>query len=350
MPGKWILGPALALIASCCLAAQEPLRVANWNDYIDPEVLTDFTKETGIPIEYQTYEDDQDVYRMLKAGTQLDIVVPSTDNFGRLIREGLLATIDAKTLEGLHDMDPLVMLRMKMHDPQRTHGIPYLWGSIGLAVNVPKVEAALGRPMPRSWSLLFNRENLEKLGSCGVSLLDSSNDVVNILMYYRGASLSEGSSGDIRRSLEYLEQIWPLFTYVDSERYIDDIRNGDICLAMAWEGDARAAALDNPDVKYVMPDEGSATFLDVVAVPHTVKNVEGARTFLSYLMRPDVAAKIANYTQYHTPNLTAQNLLDSAGKMSAEEATLKLSQLTYQSPRPEVQKKIAKLWERLMEQ
>lgn len=347
MPAKWILGPLLALLASSCLAAA-PLRVANWNDYIDPEVLTDFTRETGIPVEYQTYEDDQTVYNMLKSGTALDIVVPSTDNFGRLVREKLLIPIDSKSLTSLRSMDSLVTMRLKMHDPEMTHGIPYLWGSIGLAVNVPKVEAALGGPMPKSWGLLFNKENLQKLGTCGVTLLDSSNDVVNILMYYRGASLSAGSTGDIRRSLEYLEEIWPLYTYVDSERYIDDIRNGDVCLSMAWEGDARAASHDNPDVQYISPEEGSATFLDIVAIPASVQNREGAQAFIAYLQRPEVAARIAAYTQYHTPNLAAQQLLEQRGEMSAEEARLKLSQLTYQSPRPDVQIQIAQLWARLM--
>ena len=349
MFGKWLLAPLLACVLTPALAA-ESINVANWNDYIDPEVLKDFTKETGIAVNYRTYDDDQEVYNMLKAGTQLDVVMPSTDNFGRLIRENMLRPVDVGSLPGFAEMDPIVLLRLKPHDPERKYGMPYLWGNVGLAVNVPAVEAALGKPVPRSWSLLFDRDTLDKLQSCGVTLLDSSNDVMGTLAHYQGKSLADASSGEVRHALDYLASLWPKYRYADSERYIEDIRSGAVCVSMAWEGDARSASKANPQVKFILPEEGAEIFMDVVAVPATVRNLDGARAFLQYMLRPDVALKIARFTQYHSPNLKAQKQLKDNGELHEEEAGHTMNKFTYQMPRRDIQQRIEDAWRKLQGQ
>ncbi len=341
-----LLAPLLACLLSTANAA-ETLNIANWNDYIDPEVLSDFTRETGIPVNYRTYKDDQEVSNMLKVGTLLDIVVPSTDNFGKLIRDGLLRPVDAASLPGFSDLDPAVMLRLKPHDPQRQYGIPYLWGNVGIAVNVKKAEAALGGPLPKSWSLLFDAESLAKLKGCGVTLLDSSNDVLTLLLHYSGSSLASGRPGEIRRALRHLESVWPHYRYADSVRYIDDIQKGNVCVSMAWEGDGRAAARANPDVKFILPEEGTEIFMDVVAVPATARNLDEARAFMSYLLRPEVAVKIARFTRYHTASLKAQKQMHDSGELTPEESRLEVRQFTYQTPSDKVQGEILETWRRL---
>jgi len=342
---KWLLVPLLA-VAISPLQAAESISVANWIEYIDPEVLKDFTKDTGIEVKYQTYESEHTAYELARSSTPMDVVVPSTAVFGKMLRDHMLRPLDLNRAV-VDDLDPLAMLRLKVHDPERKYGVPYLWGNIGIAVNVKQVEAALGGPAPKSWSLLFDAESLAKLKGCGVTLLDSSNDVLTLLLHYSGSSLASGRPGEIRRALRHLESVWPHYRYADSVRYIDDIQKGNVCVSMAWEGDGRAAARANPDVKFILPEEGTEIFMDVVAVPATARNLDEARAFMSYLLRPEVAVKIARFTRYHSPSLKAQQLMHASGELSPEESRLEVRQFTYQTPSDKVQGEILETWRRL---
>lgn len=343
----WIAAPVLALTFSAVQA--EALNVANWNDYIDPAVLADFTRETGIEVNYRTYDDDQELYVMLKQGKALDVVVPSTENFGKLIAEGLLSPFDAAKLPGFEAMEPLIVARMAGHDPSRRYGVPYLWGSIGLAVNQPLAEAALGGPLPNTWGLVFDKALLAKLSSCGVTLLDSANDVASLLVNYQGRSLGGAGESYVGRSLETLEQLRPQYRYIDSTRYIDDLQSGKVCVSMAWTGDGMAAEAKSPAVKFLLPEEGSLVFIDVLAIPAAARQPEAARTFIAYMLRPEVAARIAAATYYQTPNVKARQALESAGG-DFRAARLSAGMFGYQAPRKEVARMIEEFWPRLLEQ
>lgn len=343
---KWIAAPLLALMVSAVQA--QSLNVANWNDYIDPAVLEAFTRETGIAVNYQTYDSDQQVYSLLKRGEVLDVVVPSTDNFGKLIAEGLLRPYAAASLPGFEAMEPLIMARLAGHDPSRTYGVPYLWGSIGLAVNVPLAEAALGGPLPNTWGLVFDRSLLEKLSACGVTLLDSANDVSSLLINYQGRSLGNVGEAYASRALTQLSQLRPYYRYIDSSRYIDDLGAGRNCVSMAWAGDALAAAAKGLPVKFMVPEEGSLVFVDILAIPASAQNPEGAKAFIRYMLRPEVAAQIARATYYQTPNVKARQALEAADG-SFQPARLTAGMFGYQAPRQEVGKLIDEFWPRLLE-
>lgn len=343
---KWIAAPLLAL--SVAAAQAQSLKVANWNDYIDPAVLEAFSKETGIEVDYQTYDSDEDVYNMLKRGESLDVVVPSTDNFGKLIEEGLLRPYAAASLPGFDALEPLIMARLAGHDPAREYGVPYLWGSIGLAVNVPLAEAALGGPVPNTWGLVFDKNLLEKLSACGVTLLDSANDVTSLLVNYKGRSLGNVGEAYASRALGDLSQLRPYYRYIDSSRYIDDLSAGKTCVSMAWAGDALAAAAKGLPVKFLVPEEGSLVFVDILAIPAAAKNPEGAKAFISYMLRPEVSAQIARATYYQTPNTKAREVLE-ATDASFQAARLSAGMFGYQAPRQEVGKLIDDFWPRLQE-
>ena len=343
---KWIMAPLLAFALSPVHA--QPLNVANWNDYIDPAVLADFTRETGIEVNYRTYDSDQEVYALLKQGEALDVVVPSTDNFGKLIREGLLRPYAAASLPGFEALEPLIMARVAGQDPTHEYGVPYLWGSIGLAVNVPQAEAALGGPVPNTWGLVFAKALLARLSACGVSLLDSANDVTSLLANYQGRSLGTAGEAYVSRVLEQLGRLRPHYRYIDSSRYVDDLGSGKLCVSMAWTGDALAAAAKGLPVKFMVPEEGSLVFVDILAIPAAAKNPEEAQAFIRYMLRPEVSARIARATYYQTPNARARQALEAEGG-SVQAARLSADMFGYQAPREEVGKLIDDFWPRLLE-
>lgn len=341
---KWLAAPLLALTISA--AHGQSLTVANWNDYIDPQVLEAFTKETGIEVKYQTYEDDQEVYDLLKKGEALDVVVPSTDNFGRMVSEGLLQPYSASGLPGFEALEPLILRRLSTADPGKAYGVPYLWGSIGLAVNVPQAEAALGGPVPNTWGLVFDKALVSKLSSCGVTLLDSPNDVLSLLLNYRGRSLTSVSAGYASRALEDLGKLRSNYRYVDSERYIEDLNAGRACVSMAWVGDALGAAAKGQPVKYLVPEEGTLVFVDILAIPKSAQHVAEAKTFISYMLRPEVAARIARATHYQTPNTKARQSLESSSQ-DFHAAQLSAGMFGSVRPKPEVEQLLKDSWPRL---
>lgn len=338
---KWLAAPLLAL--SVFSVHAESINVANWNDYIDPQVLESFTKETGIKVNYQTYDEDHEVYELLRKGEQLDVIVPSTDNFGKLISEGMLQPYAASTLPGFEALEPLILRRLSAADPAKVYGVPYLWGSIGLAVNVPKAEAALGGPVPNTWGLVFDKALLQKLSTCGVTLLDSPNDVLSLLVNYQGRALGSVGESYAARSLAYLRELRPHYRYVDSTRYVDDLNAGKTCVSMAWAGDALAAAAQGLPVKFLQPEEGALVFVDILTIPKAAQNPEGARAFIRYMLRPEVAAQIARATHYQTPNLKARAELEASDD-NFQAAELSAGMFGYQAPREEVAKLIDAAW------
>lgn len=333
--------PLLALSISAVQA--QSLSVANWNDYIDPQVLEAFTRETGIEVDYRTYDNDQEVYDLLKGGERLDVVVPSTDNFGKLIAEGLLQPYAASTLPGFAALEPLIVRRLAARDPANEYGVPYLWGSIGLAVNVPQAEAALGGPVPNTWGLVFDKALLQKLSSCGVTLLDSANDVTSLLVNYRGRSLSAVGESYVRGALAHLSELRPHYRYLDSSRYIEDLRAGKNCVSMAWAGDALAAAAKGAPVKFLVPNEGTLVFVDILTIPKSAPNPEGAKAFISYMLRPEVAAQIARATHFQTPNAKARLTLEASDD-NFQAAELSAGLFGYEPPRAEVGQLIDTFW------
>lgn len=341
MKKQWLLAFGLATVLPS-VQAVESITVANWFEYIDPQILSDFTRETGIEVQYQIYSDDQEAYDMIKAGTPLDVVMPSTALFGQMLQEGMLVPLAPRD-SVVADQDAHAMLRLKMYDRDTRYAIPYLWGNVGIAVNLQQAEAALGEPVPHSWSLLFDPATLEKLKSCGVGLLNVSGTVVAALSYYQGVDLPRASSNDVEKSLDYLATLWPEYRYVESGQYPDDMRAGKLCVSMAWEGDAYAISKDNPGVQFILPEEGNEITMDVMAIPHTARNLEGAKAFIHYLARPNVMAQNVIYTHFHSTSTQAHDKLEAEGHHEPHTPR----QLSDRALRPEIKELIEQRWDQL---
>lgn len=306
-----LLTPALAI-------AQGPegtgnfIRVLNWNDYIAPQVLKDFEKDTGIHVEYRTFSTTEELNTALTSGESFDIAVPSHNDLPRLIKNGQLQPLDFSRLGNRTHLDIQLLSKLAAVDPGNRYAVPYLWGAVGLAINTPQAEAAFGGPLPDSWSLLFDAEQSARLASCGISVLDAPDETLSLLLNYQGRSLVRSAPSRIERAGSVLDGLKPNLRYVDSERYIEDLANGRLCVAMAWVGDALAAADAGQPVRFLVPDEGSVLFIDNLVIPSSARRADLAHRFIDYVMRPKVAALITAETLYPNGNADSPAFLDEA--------------------------------------
>ncbi|MCY1525692.1 Putrescine-binding periplasmic protein SpuD [compost metagenome] len=305
---------ALAPLLSTMLPAnaEELIRVYNWNDYIAPQVLKNFEAETGIRVEYRTFSTAEELSTALASGEPIDIAVPSHDSLPALIKAGGLQPLDFSRLPNRKHLDKQLLSKLAAVDPSNRHAVPYLWGAVGLAINTPQAEAAFGGPLPDSWSLLFDAQQSARLSSCGISVLDAPDETLSLLLNYQGRSLTRSAPSRIERASSVLYGLRPNLRYVDSERYIDDLNNGRLCVAMAWVGDALAAADAGQPVRFLVPDEGSVLFIDNLVIPSSARRVDLAHRFIDYLMQPEVAALITTETLYPNGNADSKAFLDEA--------------------------------------
>lgn len=305
---------ALLLLALAPLAAnaEEMIRVYNWNDYIAPQILKDFEAETGIKVEYHTFSTAEELSKIMASGESIDVAVPSNDTIPELIKTKAILPLDMSLLPNRTHLDKQLLSKLAAVDPENRYAVPYLWGSVGLAINTPQAEAAYGGPLPDSWSALLDPQNSARLSSCGVSVLDASDEALSLVLNYQGREFSRSAPSRIRRAGEILKSIRPNLRYVDSERYIDDLNNGKLCMAMAWVGDALAAKQAGQPIDFIVPSEGSVLFIDNLVIPSTARRADLAHRFINYLMQPEVAAEITTETLYPNANSDSKQFLDAS--------------------------------------
>ena len=302
----------IALPALVRATEGDVIHVYNWNDYIAPQVLADFEKQTGIKVDYKTFSAAEELDQAMANGEAFDIVVPSNDSLPGLIKGGKLQPLDKASLPNSHNLDKQILNKLAAFDPKNMYAMPYLWGSIGLAINTPQAEAAFGGPLPKSWGVIFDPEQSAKLAHCGVSMLDASADVFTLLMNFKGRVLSDSSPRQIRRAGAALQNIRPNLRMVDSETYIDELNAGKLCVAVAYVGDALTAADSGQPVEFVIPEEGSVMFVDSMVIPANAPRPDLALKFLDFLMQPEVAAQITSETFYPNANAGSVALLDDS--------------------------------------
>ena len=315
------LGALLA--ASPAFAQEEPvLNVYNWSDYIAADTIANFEARTGIKVNYDVYDSNEIVDAKLQTGSSgYDIVVPSGNFFERQVKYGLVQPLDKALLPNLVNLDPAVMETARGQDPDNAHGVPYMINTIGIGYNVAKVEAALGADAPLdSWDLLFKPDVVEKLASCGVSVLDSPSEVMGIALHYLGLDPNSESAEDLAKAEELLNSVKPYIRYFHSSQYIDDLGNGEICLSLGYSGDvfiaadAAAEAGQGTEIAYLIPKEGAATLFDFLAIPAGAPHPQNAHAFINYILEPEVVAAITNTVFYANPNVPAYEFVDDEVK------------------------------------
>jgi putrescine transport system substrate-binding protein len=332
IPPAVFLGAYVGLIIAGCsrganVPSQSPdlssssdktLNVYNWNAFIEPSVILNFEKEFGIKVHYDVYDSNEIMEAKLLAGhTNYDVVVPGGSFFGKEIKAKVYQKLDKALLPNLRNLDPGAARATEIFDPGNLYGVDYMWlVTVGLGFDVTKINARLANAPLDSWRLIFDPHVLVNFQDCGISVLDSPEDVVISVLAYLGKDPNGESLEDLNSAAEVLQHIRPYLRYVDSARYYADLANGDICLALGWSGDlaqARKRAQEaNKDViiDYSLPKEGSLMFVDVLAIPADAPHPTNAHLFINYLLRPDVAAKNAMAVTY------ASGVADSVGLLS----------------------------------
>lgn len=313
---------ATIFIASAVQAQERVVNVYNWSDYIDESVLEDFTKETGIKVVYDVFDSNELLEtKLLAGGSGYDVVVPTAPFLARQIQAGVFQKLDKSKLPNLSNLWPMVSERLAKYDPGNEYAVNYMWGTTGIGYSVAKVKEALGADFTvDSWDAIFKPENAEKLKSCGINILDASDETFAIAMNYIGKDPDSKETADLEAGGDVYMKIRPSVRTFNSSAYIDDLANGDICMTIGWSGDilqakARAEEANNGvEINYVIPKEGTYMWFDNMAIPADAKNVEEAHEFINYLMRPEVIAKASNYVQYANGNLASKDLLDAEVK------------------------------------
>lgn len=302
--------------------APEPaiLNVYNWTDYIAPDTVANFEKETGIQVRYDAFDNNEVLETKLLTGhSNYDIVVPTENFFDRQLRAGVYRKLDKSALPNLKNADPEIMRRLAVHDPGNQYAVPYMWSTTGLAYDVDKVRARLGTAVPDGWALLFDPRNAEKLKDCGIAIIDSPLEVFESAIIYLGHDPNRRDPADVAAASAVLQRIRPFVGHIDPDP-IPALAGGDVCLSLTWSGDAEAArnrakeAGSGAVIAYLIPREGALMTVDMMAIPADAPHPKNAEIWMNYLMRPEVIARITNYIKY--PNGIAASLpfVDAAVK------------------------------------
>jgi putrescine transport system substrate-binding protein len=294
------------------------LHIYNWSDYIDPDLLAQFTKETGITVRYDTFDTNEALETKVLAGdTGYDLVVPSNHNVPRYIQAGAILPLDKTKLDGLKNLWPDIMAHMEPFDPGAKYAVPYMWGTIGIGYNVEAVAKRLPGVKIDSWDVVFQPANLAKLKDCGVYFLDASEDMYAVTLNYLGKDPNSKLPADYQAATDLLMKARPYVRKFHSSEYIDALANGDICVAIGYSGDILQArdraeeAKNGVQVAYVIPKEGSQVWFDVFTIPKGAPNPEAAYRFLAFMLKPEVIAKASDFTQYANANSAATPLVSA---------------------------------------
>jgi putrescine transport system substrate-binding protein len=315
---------AAVLIALAALtpaiAAERIVNFYNWSDYIDPDVLDDFTRQTGIKVQYDTFDSSDTLDAKLMAGKSgYDVVVPTGYFLPQEIAAGIFQKLDKAKLPNLVNAWPEITRWLQAYDPGNDYAVNYMWGTTGIGYNVTKARALLGPDAAvDSWDNLFDPAKIAKFKDCGIHLLDSADDVMPAALRYLGLDPSTHDADDFAKAADLLTRIRPYVRKFNSDEYQDQLATGEICFAFGYSGDIKQAQLRAAEAKagveigYAIPKEGTQVWFDNLAIPKDARNVAEAHELINYLLRPEVAAKNTNFIAYANGNLASQKFVDKA--------------------------------------
>lgn len=305
--------------AAAAMDAEKTLNVYNWSDYIGDSVIEDFEKEYGIDVTYDVFDSNEVLETKLLAGTTgYDIVVPSASFLERQIQAGVFRPLDKSLLPNLKNMDPEITRQIARHDPGNDHAVNYLWGTSGPGYNAAMIEQRMPGAPVDSWRMFYDPEVVAKFADCGVSIIDAPSEVVGTVLIFLGRDPNSEKPEDLQAAEDVLMKIRPHVRYVNSSKYIEDLANGEICLALGWVGDVLQArdraeeAGKGLDIRYNIPKEGAIMFFDMLAIPKDAQHPLNAHLFINYLMRPEVAAKNSSFVNFASSNAASYPLVDEA--------------------------------------
>jgi len=290
-----------------------------WTDYMAADTIASFEKQTGIKVRVSYFDTNESLEaRMLTGNSGFDVVLPTAPFFQRQIRSGAYLPLDKAKLPNLVNLDPAIMARVALNDPGNVHGVVYAWGTYGIGYNARMVADALPNAPLNSWRLIFDPAYAAKLAKCGINFLDAPAGVVRLVLKYLGKNPNAATPQDLADVETVLTKIRPYVRTIDSSIDIQAMANGDICVALGYNGSFVQArnrakeAKNGMNIGYAIPDEGSLLWFDMLAIPRDAPNAANAHLFINYLMAPQVIANISNFIGFANANSAASPLLEAS--------------------------------------
>jgi putrescine transport system substrate-binding protein len=315
---------APALFAAALSGAQaaapvkpEPkvLNILNWADYIAPDTIASFERETGIKVRYDNFDANETLHARLVAGkTGYDIVVPGAHFAKKQIQAGLLKPLDRSQLPNWKNLDPALLSKLASADPGNKHLVTWLWGFVTVGINPAKVKEALGEmAMPDNpMDLVFDPKYASKVKNCGLHMLDSASEVIPVAMLYAGKPGWSSKAADYEAARKVLMEARPNITRFASPGPINDLASGSLCVSLGYSGDfliANQRAAENKTghtIQALVPPKGATLFFDTMAIPKDAKHPGNAHKFINYILRPEVHASLTNQVFYGNPNAASK--------------------------------------------
>ncbi|MEG3311324.1 ABC transporter substrate-binding protein [Streptococcus sp. SS-4456] len=292
-------GISYKLEADSTQGTTDKLVIYNWGDYIDPELLEEFTAETGIQVDYQTFDSNESMYTKIKqGGTTYDLTIPSEYMISKMTEENMLIKLDKSKIEGLENIDPQFM--GLSFDKNNDYSIPYFWGTLGIVYNETMVENP-----PQEWEDLWSEEYRDN-----IMLIDGVREVMGFGLQSLGYSLNSTNSAEIEKAAEHLYNLTPNVKAIVADEIKGYMIQDAAATAVSFSGEASEMLDGNENLRYIVPSKGSNLWFDNMVIPKTAKNLDGAYAFMSFMLRPENALRNAEYVGYSTPIPAAKAMLD----------------------------------------
>lgn len=294
----WVVFALAALLVSALVAAgcgggktaQRELKVYNAGDYIDPDLLKLFEKETGIRVIYDTWATNEDMYVKVKAGgSDYDLVIPSDYMIERMVREDMLEKIDMSRITNHRLIDE--RFKKLYYDPKNEYSVPYMWGTVGIIYNEKMVKEPVD-----SWGILWKPQYAKQ-----IFMLDSLRDSIGVALKYGGYSLNAHDDMALAAARDSLIRQKPLVQAYVVDEVKDKMIAGEAALAVVWSGDAVFMMEKNPDLRYAIPQEGTNIWVDGMVILKGAKHKAEAEEFIDFLTRPDIAKQNVEYLGFASP-------------------------------------------------
>ncbi|MEA5040144.1 MAG: spermidine/putrescine ABC transporter substrate-binding protein [Clostridiaceae bacterium] len=299
------LSALLTLAAGCSGAGESKgvVNVYNWGEYIDESIFTDFEKQTGIKVNYKTYQSNEQLYSVLSlGGSDYDVIIPSDYMVSRMIDEGMLEKLDFTNIPNFENVDG--QYKNLAYDPTNEYSVPYMWGTVGLIYNTSVITDDID-----SWSALFDEKY-----SGQILQFDNSRDAFATALLYLGYDVNTTDPSQIEEAYELLVKQKPIVqAYVMDEIY-DKLELGEAAIGPYYAGDALSMMENNPDLRFVIPKEGSNWFVDCMCIPKGAKNKTNAEAFINFMCSDEITLRNMDVTGYATPVKTAFDQLDEETK------------------------------------
>ena len=298
-------------------AEEKRLFIYNWSDFIGTDTIARFEKLTGIKVTYDVYDAEETMEARLMAGSSgYDVVSASTDFFSREIKAGVYETLDKARLPNWKNLDPRILAIQAEYDPGNQHAVPYLHSINGFAYNVDMIRARMPNAPVDSLDMIFKPQIVAKFADCGVTLIDSAEDTLQLALQYLGLDPNTTRREDFKAAEDLLVKVRPYIRSFDSTEYMNGLANKEVCIAMSWSSDyaqsrARAKAVGlNVNLAFTVPKEGANQTFSSLLIPRGAPHPLAAYAFINFILRPDVIAEITNQIFYGNDNIASRPLID----------------------------------------